>query len=79
MHAVAQVAQPRLQGGRVVLLDQRSVRLDACCSAHGGPFAGHVQEGNVYVRVGLQLVRLARLGVGVEEEVDAARFLRKKS
>jgi hypothetical protein len=75
MRAVPEVAQPGLQSFGVVLLDRLAVRLDGGEAGDGGPFAGGVQEGDVDVRVGLQLIRLAGLGVGVKDEVDAAAFL----
>lgn len=72
---VTEVADPGLERRRIVLLDQLAVRDDLGRAADGGPLAKRVQESDVDVRVGGDVVRLAGLGVSVEEEVDAAGFL----
>lgn len=73
--AIAEIAQPGLERGRVVLADGLAVGEDAGTARNGGPLAGGVVEGDVDVRVLGQVVRLAGFGVGVEEEVDAAGLL----
>ena len=59
----------------VVFLDHGAVRDDVGSAGDGSPFTAGVQEGHVDVGVALDVVGLARLGVGVEEDVDAAGFL----
>lgn len=71
VNAVAQVAQPRLESRAVVLPDGVAVGDDGRVARHRGPFARGVEEGHVDVRVAGDVVRLARLGVGVEDQVDA--------
>ena len=73
--AVAQVTKPGFERGRVVFLDGGAVINDGCRAAHTRPAAGGVQEGDINMRVGLEVGCLARLGVCVEEKVDAAGFL----
>lgn len=63
MLAVAQISEPCLQGGAVVLLDHLPVRLDVRIASDGGPLARRVDERDVDVRVRGELVRLVRLGV----------------
>lgn len=75
VHAVAQVAHPGAQGGRVVLLHGGAVCDDARRSGDGRPRARCRQERDVHVRVGLQVRRLSGLCVRVEEQVDATGFL----
>ena len=74
--AVTEVAEPRLEGGGVVLLDARAVGLNGSGAGDAGPLAGVVEEGEVDFGVLLEVVGLARLGVGVEDEVDAVVLLR---
>jgi hypothetical protein len=74
--SIAKVAEPRLERGRVVLLDARAVGLDGSGAGDAGPLAGVVEEGEVDLGVLLEVVGLARLGVGVEDEVDAVVLLR---
>jgi hypothetical protein len=73
--AVTEVANPCLQSGRVVLADNLTVCLDACVARDGCPLARGVDEANVDGRLVLDVVGLARLGVGVEEEVKAVSLL----
>ena len=72
---VLQVAEPRLELRAVVLLDQLAVRDDAGDAADRGPLARGVDERDVDVRVLGEVVRLARLVVAVEEQVDATVLL----
>ena len=74
--AVAQVAEPGLELGAVVLLDQVAIGYDGGSAADRGPVArGAVEERDVDVLVRLEVIGLAGLRIGVEEEVDAAVFL----
>lgn len=73
--AVTKVAEPGLEGRRVVLLDAGAVGLDGGGAGDAGPLAGVVEEGEVDVGVLLEVVGLAGLGVGVEDEVDAVVLL----
>jgi hypothetical protein len=73
--AITEISNPRLQRWRVVLLDNSAVGLNGSLSGDGRPLAGAVDEANVDRRVLLEVVGLARLGVGVEEEVEAVSFL----
>lgn len=67
MLAVAQVADPRLQGRRVVLVDEIAVGDNVGLAGNGGPFAGVVEEAEVDVGVVLEVVGFAGFGVGVED------------
>jgi hypothetical protein len=73
--AVPQVAQPRPEVLAVMLLDERPVRDDVGLAADRRPLSRAVEEADVDVRVAREVVRLAGLGVCVEEEVNAAGFL----
>ena len=72
---VAQVAEPGLEGGAVVFLDHAAIGDDLRRAGDRGPLARAVEEGDVGARVGRDVVRLAGLGVGVEDQIDAAGFL----
>lgn len=74
--AVAEVTKPCLEGGGVVLLDAGAVGLNGSGAGDGGPLAGVVEESEVDVGVLGEVVGLAGLGVGVEDEVDAVVLLR---
>lgn len=73
--AISKVAEPGLESGTVGLLDELAVRNDAGLARDRGPVARRVVEGDVGVRVAGDFVRLVRLCVCVEEEVDATRLL----
>lgn len=73
--AITEVAEPGLEGRRVVLLDACAVGLDGSGARDAGPLTGVVEEGEVDVGVLLEVVGLAGLGVGVEDEVDAVVLL----
>ena len=73
--SVTEVAEPGFESGRVVFLDGVTVGDDGGFAGDGGPFAGAVKEGDVDVRVGVDVVGLAGFGVGVEDEVNATGFL----
>ena len=75
MDAVAQVSQPSLEVLAVMLLDERPVGDHIGCAAHRCPVTRVVEEADVDVRIAGNVNRLARLGVCVEQEVDAAAFL----
>jgi hypothetical protein len=74
--AVTEVAEPGLERRRVVLLDAGAVGLDGSGAGDAGPLAGVVEESEVDLGVLLEIVGLAGLGVGVEDEVDAVVLLR---
>ena len=74
--AITEVAEPGLEGRRVVLLDAGAVGLDGSGAGDAGPLAGVVEECEVDVGVLLKVVGLAGLGVGVEDEVNAVVLLR---
>lgn len=75
MCAVAEVANPGLECWGVVLANDLAVRLDGGMTRNRCPLAGVVDKANVDRLVLLQVVSLARLGVGVEEKVEAMSFL----
>lgn len=75
MRAVAQVAEPCLQRGRVVLFDVGAAGADGGAAGDGGPFARGGDEGEVDVGVGGEIVSFSGLGIGVKEEVYAVLFL----
>jgi hypothetical protein len=58
-----------------MLLDNSAVSLNGGLAGDGRPLAGVGDEANVDRGVLLEVVGLARLGVGVEEEVEAISFL----
>lgn len=74
--AVTEVAEPGLERRRVVLLDAGAVGLDGSGAGDAGPLAGVVEESEVDLGVLLEVVGLAGLGVGVEDEVNAVVLLR---
>lgn len=67
MHAIAEITEPGLQGGSIVLGHQAAVGINGGSSSDGSPLSRGVDKGDVDVRVGGEVVSLARLGVGVEE------------
>lgn len=69
MHAVAEIPNPGLQAGRVVLLNGLAIGFDARVAGERGPVAGGGDEGDVYAGVRGQVVGFTRFGVGVKEEV----------
>jgi len=73
--SVAEVSDPRLERGAVVLVDLFAVGDDGSGAGDGGPVAGRGEESDVDVRVVLEVVGLSGLGVGVEDEVDAVTLL----
>ena len=75
MLAVLQVAKPCFQGRRVVFADQLTVSDNVGFAGNGGPFAGRVEEGDIDLGFGLEIIGLAGFCVGVEQEVNAASFL----
>jgi hypothetical protein len=58
-----------------VLLDNSAVSLDGGMAGDRRPLARIGDEANVDGCILLEVVGLARLGVGVEEEVEAVSFL----
>lgn len=75
MLAVAEVAEPGLEGRRIEGADLFAVGLNAGFTANRCPLARGVEETNVDFRVRIEVVGLAGLGVGVEDEVDAVALL----
>ena len=75
MCPITEISKPSLQSRRVVFLDSSTVGEDASFAGDGSPLAAAVEESDVDGVVGGDVVCLARFGVGVEDEVDAARFL----
>ena len=76
MRAVLQVAKPRFQSRRIVFPDGLTVSDNVGFAGDRGPFAGGIEEGDVDLGFGLEIIGFAGLGVGVEKEVNAATFLR---
>jgi len=58
-----------------MLPDDVAIRLNGGVARDGSPFAGVSDEAEVDRSVGLEVVGLAGLGVGVEEEVEAVALL----
>ena len=73
--SVTEVSNPRLERGAVVLMHLLTVGDDGSGAGDRGPLAGRGEEGDVDVGVVLEVVGLAGLGVGVEDEVDAVTLL----
>lgn len=73
--AIAEVPNPRLEGRAVVLVHLLAVGLDRSNTGDGSPLAGGVEEAQVDIWVGLEVVGLAGLGVGVEDVVNAMALL----
>jgi hypothetical protein len=73
--AVTKVTNPCLQRWGVVLLDNSAVGLDGSVTRDGCPLAGIGDEANVDGCMLLEVIGLARLCVGVKEEVEAVSFL----
>ena len=67
MLAILQVAKPRFQGRRVVFSHHFSVSDDVSFARNRSPFASGVQEGDVDLGFGLEVIGFAGLGVGVEK------------
>lgn len=76
MRTVAQVADPCLQSGRIVLLHNAAIGLDGGMSRDRGPFTTVVDEADVDGRVCLKVIGLAGFSVGVEEKIEAVALLR---
>lgn len=67
MFPITEIAQPCFKCRGIVFLDNGTVGYDARDARHRGPFAGGVEEGDVDVWVGIDVVGLAGFGVGVED------------
>ena len=76
MCTIFEIAQPGLELLRVVLVDHVAVDDHIGGAGDGGPFACTVEEGHVDVVVFGEVVGFAGFGVGVEDQVDAAGFLK---
>ena len=75
MCTILEISEPGLQSWGVVFLDHVAGSEDRGGAGNRCPFAGGIEEGDVDVRVGIDVAGLARFGVGVEDEVDAVIFL----
>lgn len=75
MLAILQVAKPRFQGRRVVFANRLTVSDDVGFAGDGGPFAGGIEEGDIDLGFGFEIIGFAGFGVGVEKQVNAASFL----
>jgi hypothetical protein len=75
VHAVTEITKPGLQCGSIVLGDQAAVGVNGGSSSDGSPLSRGVDEGDVDMGVGGEVVSLARLGVSVEEQVNASGLL----
>jgi hypothetical protein len=73
--AVAEISQPGLEALRVVLAHTGAVGLDLGLAGDGSPLAAGVNEADVDVGRVVEVVGLAGLGVGVEDEVNAVLLL----
>jgi hypothetical protein len=73
--AITKVTDPRLERGGVVLTHNLAISLNRGMTRNGCPFTRAVDEANVDRLVFLEVVCLAGLGVGVEEEVEAVALL----
>ena len=56
-------------------MDRLTVSDNVGFARDGGPFASRVEEGNVELEFGLEIIGFAGFGVCVEKEVNAASFL----
>jgi hypothetical protein len=77
MDTVTEITKPSLEGRAVVLGNKTAICADTSITSNGSPLSGGVDERNVDVRVSIEVVGLARLGVGVEEKVDTSSLLQK--
>ena len=73
--AVLEITEPGFERRRVELANLLPVGLDGGDAGDGRPLAGVVEEAEVDFAVALEVVGLAGLGVGVEDQVDAVAFL----
>lgn len=77
MDTVAEVTEPSLEGWGVVLSNKAAICANAGIASNRSPLSRGIDEGNVDMRVSIEVVGLAGLGVGVEEKVNASGLLRK--
>lgn len=77
--AITKITEPGLESGRVVLSDLLSVGLKRGLAGDGCPFARRIEESEVDVRVRFEIIGLARLGVGVEDKINAIALLDRGS
>jgi hypothetical protein len=68
MRTITEIAYPGFELRGVVFLDKVAVGDDVCFAGDGGPFTGAVEEGDVDVGVGLEVVCLACRCVSRSEE-----------
>lgn len=67
MLAILQVAKPCLQGRRVVFADHLTISDNVGFAGNRGPLAGGIEEGNVNLGFGLEVIGFAGFSVGVEQ------------
>lgn len=72
---IAEVADPRLQSGRIVLVNDVAVGNDFGIARDGTPLARVVEESKIDMGVILEIVGLPTLGIGVENQVNTSAFL----
>jgi len=75
VNTIAEITNPGLQIRGIVLLDCGAVGDDLAGTGDRGPLSARVDESNVDVAVRIDVIGLARLGVGMEDEVNAAVLL----
>lgn len=75
MLPIPQITDPGLQCRCIMLRHQTTVCFDSCSPRDRRPLARGIDEGNVDMGVGSEVVRLARLGISVEEKVDTVGLL----
>jgi hypothetical protein len=72
---IAEITQPRLQRRRVVRPNLFTVGLNSRFPGNRRPLAAAIEEAEVDLRIRSEVIGLARLGIGVEDEVDAVVLL----
>lgn len=76
MGTIAEITQPRFKCLGIIFLDGFPVSYNARGARDGSPFARRVEERDVNMRVGLEVIGFAGFRVGVEDEIDTAILLR---
>ena len=66
MGTILEIAQPGLEGRRIIFADRFTVRNDVGFATNACPFSGRVEESNIDFGVRFEIVSLARFGVCVE-------------
>lgn len=76
MFAVLKVSKPCLELRRIIFADHFTVSDNGGFTRDRCPFACRIEESNIDLRIRLEVVSFAGFGVGMEEKVDSAPFLR---